>query len=66
MLGVRRTTVTLVAQKLQHDGVVRYRRGRIVITDRGGLQALACECYATCRRRSETLFEDAEAGRVPA
>ena len=60
MLGVRRTTVTLVAQKLQHDGLIRYRRGRIVVTDRAALQALACECYATIRRRTEALFEEAD------
>jgi CRP-like cAMP-binding protein len=64
MLGVRRTTLTLVAQKLQHGGLIRYRRGRIIITDRAGLQALACECYATCRRRTEALFEDAHLARI--
>jgi CRP-like cAMP-binding protein len=64
MLGVSRTTVTLVAQKLQHDGLICYRRGRLIITDRAALQALACECYATCRRRNEALFEDAHLARM--
>jgi CRP-like cAMP-binding protein len=45
MLGVRRTTVTIVAQKLQRDGIIRYRRGHIVIADPIGLRGLACECY---------------------
>jgi CRP-like cAMP-binding protein len=45
ILGVRRTTVTAVAQKLQADGLIRYRRGRIEIADRRGLEAQACECY---------------------
>jgi CRP-like cAMP-binding protein len=45
MLGVRRTTVTLVAQKLQHDGLLRYRRARITIVNPAALHALACECY---------------------
>jgi len=66
MLGVRRTTVTLVAQKLQHDGLIRYRRGRIIITDRAALQALACECYATSRRRTEAPFEEADLLRTSA
>jgi CRP-like cAMP-binding protein len=66
MLGVRRTTVTLVAQKMQHDGLIRYRRGRIIITDRTTLQGLACECYATSRRRAEAPFEEAEPVRTTA
>jgi CRP-like cAMP-binding protein len=45
MLGVRRTTVTLLAQELQKRGMVRYGRGRITIIDRRALEACACECY---------------------
>jgi CRP-like cAMP-binding protein len=45
MLGARRTTVTLLAQRMQAKGLIRYRRGRIVVVDRKGLEACACECY---------------------
>jgi len=45
MLGIRRTTVTLVARALQEAGLIRYRRGHIVILDRAGLEEVACECY---------------------
>jgi CRP-like cAMP-binding protein len=45
MLGVRRTTVTLLAQDLQKNGFIRYSRGRITILDRRALEARACECY---------------------
>jgi CRP-like cAMP-binding protein len=45
MLGLRRTTVTLLAQELQERGIVRYGRGRITIIDRRALEACACECY---------------------
>jgi CRP-like cAMP-binding protein len=49
MLGVRRTTVTLVAHKLQQDGIIHYRRGHLVIVNPGALRALACECYDACK-----------------
>ena len=45
MLGVRRTTVTLLAQHLQRSGAIRYRRGKISILDRATLEACACECH---------------------
>ena len=45
MLGVRRTTVSFLAQELQAKGVIQYRRGQMVIRDRQALEACACECY---------------------
>jgi CRP-like cAMP-binding protein len=52
MLGVRRTTVTLLAQELQKGGILRYSRGRITILDRAALEARACECYEVIRKLS--------------
>jgi CRP-like cAMP-binding protein len=45
MLGVRRTTVNLLAQDLQKEGIIRCGRGRIRIVDRAGLEALSCGCF---------------------
>jgi CRP-like cAMP-binding protein len=45
MLGARRTTVTIIAQKFQAAGMIRYTRGRIRICDTGKLRNAACECY---------------------
>jgi CRP-like cAMP-binding protein len=58
MLGVQRTTVTVVARALQAAGLIRYRRGVVDILDRTGLEAIACECYGTVRRNYERLLPD--------
>ena len=49
MLGVRRSSVTDVAKAFQHEGLIKYSRGRIVILDRPGLLELTCECYSVTR-----------------
>src|ERR1700694_1931167 len=59
MLGVRRTTLTLIAQDLQTAGLIRYRRGRIEIVDRNGLEDKACECYGGITRQSEPVVPQA-------
>ena len=51
MLGVRRTGVTDTAGGLQRSGLIEYRRGRIRLIDRDGLEATACECYGSDRAR---------------
>lgn len=45
ILGVRRSTVTLVAVSLQRAGSIYYKRGRIEILNRVALKTSACECY---------------------
>jgi len=47
MLGLRRTSVSDVAAKIQALGVITYSRGRIEIVDRPALERLSCECYET-------------------
>jgi CRP-like cAMP-binding protein len=63
MLAVRRTTVTLVAAKFQDVGLIKQRRGRVVILNRPGLEKLVCECYGTIRRRMDTVFASRELDR---
>ncbi|MHB8717457.1 MAG: Crp/Fnr family transcriptional regulator [Candidatus Dormibacteria bacterium] len=53
MLGTRRSSVTISAGILQSAGLISYRRGRLTVRDREGLQAVACECYGVIR----ALFE---------
>jgi CRP-like cAMP-binding protein len=56
MLGVRRTTLTVVARLLQTAGMIRYRRGLIHIVDRAALEENACECYALIKQHTNRLF----------
>jgi CRP-like cAMP-binding protein len=52
MLGVRRTSVTEVAGKIQAKGAISYARGIIKIVDLDALKAMSCECYETLREQA--------------
>jgi CRP-like cAMP-binding protein len=49
ILGLQRTTITLICHRLQAEGILRVRRGRIEILDIAALRAKACECYEVMR-----------------
>jgi CRP-like cAMP-binding protein len=55
-LGVRRAGVTEAANGFRNAGVIDYRRGHIQIVDHGGLQAIACECYAAVKKEYDALY----------
>jgi CRP-like cAMP-binding protein len=56
MLGVRRQGVVEAAGNLQKAGLIDYRRGRILVLDRPGLEARVCECYAVVKREYDRLL----------
>jgi CRP-like cAMP-binding protein len=56
MLGVRRSSVTVVAHTLQAAGLIRYARGKIQILDADSLRESACECYETVKSHYERLL----------
>jgi CRP-like cAMP-binding protein len=58
MLGVRREGVTEAAGELQRAGLIHYKRGKITVIDRPGLEARVCECYAVVKREFDRLLPD--------
>jgi CRP-like cAMP-binding protein len=58
MLGVRRTSVSLVAGTLQRAGLIMYRRGNIKIVDAEAMESSACECYGRVRSHYERLLSN--------
>lgn len=54
VLGTGRTGITMAANKLQKDGLIRYHRGQLTILDREGLEAISCDCYQI----SKEVFEN--------
>jgi CRP-like cAMP-binding protein len=65
MLGVRRSSVSVVAHTLQEAGMIKYARGRIQIVDIDALRETVCECYGTLKSLSELLLGENSQGRKP-
>lgn len=57
MMGVRRTSVSAVAQELQSEGLVRYRRGRINVVNLDKLRSSACGCEHEVNEHFVRLFD---------
>ena len=56
MLGVRRSGISEIANKLQKRGLISYRRGHIKILNRKGLEEFACECYPVVKQKYHQLL----------
>jgi hypothetical protein len=56
MLGANRKSVTLAALSMQSAGLISYRRGRIQVLDRRGLEKAACECYSIVKARFDAFL----------
>jgi len=49
LLGTRRASITVTAGLLQKAGLIKMSRGEIRISNRAGLESVACECYGIVR-----------------
>jgi len=46
LLGTDRPSITLAAQKMQSEGLIRTTRGHLTVVNRSQLEQFSCECYA--------------------
>jgi CRP-like cAMP-binding protein len=66
MLGVRRPSVTVAEHILRDAGLIQYKRARMRIVDRAGLERASCECYRTVRDEFDRLLPFPAATHAPA
>jgi CRP-like cAMP-binding protein len=58
ILGVQRSSVSLVAARLQQRGMIHYRRGKLAITRLDHLRKTACECYDAVKAHRDRLLSE--------
>ena len=56
MLGVRRPSVSIAMSILSKAGYTRYRRGKVQVLDRTGLEQATCECYEVLAEQFRKRF----------
>lgn len=59
LLGVRRASVSVAAEKLQASGLIVYEHGRMHVADRAGLEREACGCYQQMKQQAGLVFTPA-------
>lgn len=57
MLGTRRSGVTIAVQTLEGNGMIRAKRGRVTVLDRGKLKELAGEAYGLAEREYTNILQ---------
>lgn len=57
ILGTNRKSVTLAAQSMQTAGLIGYRRGKMQVLNRKGLEKASCECYAIVKERFDAFLK---------
>jgi len=57
MLGTPCTNVSMIANALQQQGSIYYKRGIITIVDREALEESSCECYRILKNQIDELYQ---------
>ena len=66
MLGVRRPSVSLVANTLQKAGLIKYSRGNMRLLNIEGLKEGSCECYGVVKAHYDRMLSGSKLfGRNP-
>ncbi|PSJ16383.1 Crp/Fnr family transcriptional regulator [Nitrosomonas supralitoralis] len=58
LLGVRSESITVTAKQFELAGIIKNNRGQIELTNRAGMENIACECYKIIKNESNCLAED--------
>lgn len=64
MLGVQRTSVNPILQRLRADGLIELGRSRLIVADRDGLIGRACECYEAMRSAEDSVRVHARSATI--
>jgi CRP-like cAMP-binding protein len=56
MMGVRRTTLTTIASRMQAEGLISYHRGRMELVDMKAIRTMACECHSELESHHALAF----------
>ena len=58
MLGVKQPIVLEAERKLEADGLIAYKDGRITVLDRPGVERASCECYLAVKIEYDRLLPE--------
>ena len=56
MIGVRREAVNRSAANFQHQKLISYSRGNMIILNRIGLEQNACSCYQLIKNEYDSFL----------
>jgi CRP-like cAMP-binding protein len=56
MLGVQRSSLSVVVNKLESEGLISHHRGEVAILDVKGVKRSACECYKEVTQKIDAAY----------